>query len=61
MGLKPVITLPYNSKKWDPRQIMEILNTSNDLGIDECIWQLGSGEFNVIFRNIYFTNQTIYF
>lgn len=43
MDLKPIIALPYNPKKWNARQAIQILDASNSLGFEECIWQLGSG------------------
>lgn len=42
-SLKPVISLPYSSKQWSPRDIISVMGISSRLGVRNCIWQLGSG------------------
>lgn len=43
MDSTPVIALPYNSKNWNTHQTIKILGASNELGFQNCTWQLGTG------------------
>lgn len=38
-----IIPVPYKPDNWDPMEALKILNTSQMVGIDEAIWQLGTG------------------
>lgn len=40
-----IIPVPYKPDNWDPMEALKILNTSQMVGIDEAIWQLGTGKF----------------
>lgn len=42
-NLQPIIALPYNPNKWNPRDVIKVLGMADNLGIRDCIWQLGSG------------------
>ncbi|KAM7361967.1 uncharacterized protein ACRADG_012829 [Cochliomyia hominivorax] len=37
-----IIPVPYKPDNWDPMEALKILNTSQMVGIDEAIWQLGT-------------------
>ncbi|KAJ6634250.1 Heparanase [Pseudolycoriella hygida] len=41
-NLKAIVTLPYSSTDWSPRNVMNILGISHRLGVSDCLWQLGS-------------------
>lgn len=38
-----IIPVPYTPNDWDPMQTLKILNNSQAVGINDCIWQLGTG------------------
>lgn len=38
-----IIPVPYTPNSWDPMHALKILNTSQLVGITNCIWQLGTG------------------
>lgn len=48
-GFKPIFTLNYNPQTWQPRNALKMLTLANNLEIKDCIWQLGSGKFNLGF------------
>lgn len=40
-----IIPVPYKPDNWDAMEALKILDTSQMVGIDEAIWQLGTGKF----------------
>lgn len=39
-----VIQLEYDSTTWKARDTLRLLGVANDIGIKNCVWQLGSGK-----------------
>lgn len=42
--ITPVIVVNYNSTNFEPLVLLEDMKTANELGIQECVWQLGNPE-----------------
>lgn len=43
-NLKLVVPLPYDSKNWNPREVIKMLGKFSKIEMDNVIWQLGEGE-----------------
>lgn len=41
--LKLVMPLPYDPKKWNPREVIRMLVRFSKIDMDNVMWQLGSG------------------
>lgn len=43
-GIKPVMALPYDPKRWNTRNVMRILGKVSQLEMNDITWQLGAGK-----------------
>lgn len=52
-----VIQLEYDMSSWKARDTLRLLGVANDIGIKDCVWQLGSGRITHL---IFYFNFLIY-
>lgn len=44
VGMTPIFSIPYYPRMWKPKNVLKILSVAFNLGITDCIWQLGIGK-----------------
>lgn len=54
VNFHPVVALPYMANNWQPRDVIKILGISDQMGVTNCIWQLGAGIYKTDFLTMQF-------